>query len=125
MVFKSLKSDKKKSIILIGKLYFTFFIKLFRYSKSNKTFLRLLKLNDSSVNNKYIECLNTLSNFELYWSANSDFNNSIKSSVEATMSFLLLINKSILSNRLEKSITFPIAPMSFSNDACGSITTTL
>ena len=33
-VFKSLKSDKKKSMTLIGKVYFNFFIKAFLYSKS-------------------------------------------------------------------------------------------
>ena len=41
-VFNSLKSDKKKSIILIGKLYLILFIKLFLYSKSNNRFLKFL-----------------------------------------------------------------------------------
>ena len=84
MVFKSLKSVKKKSITLIGKLFFIFLISSFLYSKSKITFLKFLKLKDSSVNNKCIECLKTLSNLELYWSAIKDLNKSNNSSVEAT-----------------------------------------
>ena len=106
-------------------MYFNFFIKSFLYSKSKISLLKFLKLNDSSVNNKWIECLKTLSNFELYWSAINDFNKSNNSSVDATISSLLLINKSMLSKLLLKSITFPIPPISCSSTACGSITTTL
>ena len=87
-------------------MYFNFFIKLFLYSKSKISFLKFLKLNDSSVNNKWIECLKTLSNFELYWSAINDFNKSNNNSVDATISSLLLINKSMLSKLLLKSITY-------------------
>ena len=101
---------------LIGNLSFNFLIKSLRYSKSKINFRNVLKLNVSSVNKILIECLNTLSNLELYCSAIKDFNKSSNNSVAETMSSLLLINKSILSKLVLKSITLPSPPISFSSD---------
>ena len=66
LVFNSLKSDKKNSIIQVDILFFNLLMRLFLNSVSNNNFFKFWNLNNESLNKIFIEYLNTLSSLELY-----------------------------------------------------------